>query len=212
MLLLRVVYNNRFLGSVTHALHSYLPKMSSADLLKAISCLCVFGHFPQAPLEKLLQNEVLDELLTEGQCSRTKSEQSAFTVANHILAFFSLLTLQPVESPLYARHKRLLRTLALCLHLDHPALPPSVSPVSHLLHPPPQPRPVNPALLITVKKLLGEDVVTDSVVEQGLYFIGEIRGTFFFMLISILFLSDLVPFIFQTVWLRCLRERQRNHP
>lgn len=52
---------------MTQVLRSYLPKMSGADLLKAVSCLCVLGHVPQAPLEKLLQKEVLDELLKEGR-------------------------------------------------------------------------------------------------------------------------------------------------
>ncbi|XP_053086037.1 FAST kinase domain-containing protein 2, mitochondrial isoform X2 [Pangasianodon hypophthalmus] len=129
-----------FLESVTHVLQSYLPKMSSTDLLKAVSCLCVFRHFPQAPLEKLLRKEVLDELLKE-------------------------------ESPFYARQERLLRTLDLCLRLDDPALPLSVPPFALLHRSPPQGRPVNPALLLTLKNLLGEGAVTDSVIEEGHYFI-----------------------------------------
>lgn len=44
--------------------------MSGADVLKAVGCLCVFGHFPQAALEKLLRNDVLDDLLNKGQGSR----------------------------------------------------------------------------------------------------------------------------------------------
>ncbi|XP_017312413.2 FAST kinase domain-containing protein 2, mitochondrial [Ictalurus punctatus] len=129
-----------FLESVTHCLQSYLPKMSSTDLLKAISCLCVFGHFPQAPLEKLLRKEVLDELLKE-------------------------------ESPFSAQQERLLWTLDLCLRLDDPALPPSVSSIPHLHHSPPQRRPIDPVLLVALKNLLGEDAVMDSVVEEGHYFI-----------------------------------------
>ncbi|MCI4393521.1 hypothetical protein PGIGA_G00158340 [Pangasianodon gigas] len=129
-----------FLESLTHVLQSYLPKMSSTDLLKAVSCLCVFRHFPQAPLEKLLRKEVLEELLKE-------------------------------ESPFYARQERLLRTLDLCLRLDDRALPLSIPPFAHLHRSPPQGRPVNPALLITLKNLLGEEAVTDSVMEEGHYFI-----------------------------------------
>ncbi|GAA6070079.1 FAST kinase domain-containing protein 2, mitochondrial isoform X1 [Tachysurus ichikawai] len=130
-----------FLESVTHVLHSYLPKMSSTDLLKAISCLCVIGHFPQAPLKKLLRNEVLDELLKE------------------------------VESPFSVRQERLLRTLDLCLQLDQHALHLPVSSIPNLRRSPPQSRPGNPAILRTLKDLLGEDAVTDSVVAEGHYFI-----------------------------------------
>lgn len=68
-----------------------------------------------------------------------------------------------------------LRTLDLCLRLDHPAPHPSVSSVSHLPLSSPQTRPVNPALLVTLKNLLGEDAVTDSVIEQELYFIGKLE-------------------------------------
>lgn len=130
-----------FLESLTQVLQSYLPKMSSIDLLKAVSCLCVFGHFPHAPLEKLLRTEVLDELLKE-------------------------------ESPFYAPKERLLQTLDLCLRLDRHALPPSISTIPHL-HPPPPPqsRPGNPVLLSALKNLLGEDVVMDSVVAEGHYYI-----------------------------------------
>ncbi|KAF7689741.1 hypothetical protein HF521_013094 [Silurus meridionalis] len=129
-----------FLESMTHVLKSYLPKMSSTDLLRAVSYLSVLGHFPQAPLEKLLRNEVLEELLKE-------------------------------EGPGQARHERLLRTLDMCLRLDHHPLRPSVSSIPHLCHSTPQSYPVTPELLECLKKLLGEDAVTDSVIEQGFYFI-----------------------------------------
>lgn len=117
-----------------------------------------------------------------------------------MLSFFFL---QPAESRFSARQERLLRTLDLCLCLDDIALPPSVSPIPHLHHTPPQPRPVNPELLITLKSLLGEDAVTDSVIEQGLYFIGKMeersrRPPFCFTvwtltLISIIFSSSFSP-------------------
>ncbi|TTE66795.1 FAST kinase domain-containing protein 2, mitochondrial [Bagarius yarrelli] len=129
-----------FLDSVTHVLQSYLSKMSSVDLLKAVSCLCVFGHFPQAPLEKLLQPEILDELLKE-------------------------------EGPSFPQLQRMLRTLDLCLRLDRHTLSPSVSSVPHLHPPPPQSRLGNPALLSILKNLLGEDVVTDSAIAEGHYYI-----------------------------------------
>lgn len=59
----------QFLASVTMVLESYLPKMSPTDLLKAIHCLGLLEHFPQTPLEKLLQKDTLDQLLEKGKQS-----------------------------------------------------------------------------------------------------------------------------------------------
>ncbi|XP_073698916.1 FAST kinase domain-containing protein 2, mitochondrial [Garra rufa] len=56
-----------FLVSVTTVLESYLPKMSPTDLLKAVHCLGLLEHFPQTPLEKLLQKDTLDQLLEKGK-------------------------------------------------------------------------------------------------------------------------------------------------
>ncbi|KAK2908533.1 hypothetical protein Q8A67_004370 [Cirrhinus molitorella] len=58
-----------FLVSVTTVLESYLPKMSPTDLLKAVHYLALLEHFPQAPLEKLLQEDTLDQLLDKGKQS-----------------------------------------------------------------------------------------------------------------------------------------------
>ncbi|XP_036418727.1 FAST kinase domain-containing protein 2, mitochondrial [Colossoma macropomum] len=131
----------QFLDSVTRVLESYLTRMSSADLLKAISCLCVMEHFPQAPLEKLLQKDRLDELLPRG-------------------------------SPLYKGVELKLHTLDLCLRLDRPLLPPTVSPIPDLHHLlPPYELPVNPGLLSALKDVVGETDVRDTVVEERVYFI-----------------------------------------
>ncbi|XP_050977181.1 FAST kinase domain-containing protein 2, mitochondrial [Labeo rohita] len=58
-----------FLASVTTVLESYLPKMSPTDLLKAVHYLAMLEHFPQTPLEKLLQKDTLDQLLEKGKQS-----------------------------------------------------------------------------------------------------------------------------------------------
>lgn len=55
-----------FLEGVTHVLQSSLPTISASKLLRAVSCLCVLGHFPQAPLEQLLQAHTLEELWVKG--------------------------------------------------------------------------------------------------------------------------------------------------
>ncbi|KAL7853003.1 hypothetical protein SRHO_G00187880 [Serrasalmus rhombeus] len=131
----------KFLDSVTRVLESYLTRMSSADLLKAVSCLCVMEHFPQAPLEKLLQKDRLEELLPRG-------------------------------SPLYKGVELKLHTLDLCLRLDRPPLPPTVSPIPDLHDLIPSfELPLNPGLLSTLKDMVGEANVRDSVVEERVYFI-----------------------------------------
>nr|XP_004552728.1 FAST kinase domain-containing protein 2, mitochondrial [Maylandia zebra] len=52
----------QFLDSLSQVLISYLPKISAFELLKAVYCLCLLGHFPYAPLEQLLQSSVLEKL------------------------------------------------------------------------------------------------------------------------------------------------------
>lgn len=52
----------QFLDSLSHVLSSYLPKIAAFELLKAVYCLCLLGHFPYAPLEQLLQSSVLEKL------------------------------------------------------------------------------------------------------------------------------------------------------
>lgn len=52
----------RFLDSLSHALISYLPKMSGLELLKAAHYLCGMNHFPSALLEQLLSSSTLEQL------------------------------------------------------------------------------------------------------------------------------------------------------
>ncbi|XP_046886883.1 FAST kinase domain-containing protein 2, mitochondrial isoform X1 [Hypomesus transpacificus] len=62
-----------FVESMTHVLQTYLPKMSSPDLLRAVVSLCMLGHFPPAPLQQLLQGQTLDELRAAGGHARVRS-------------------------------------------------------------------------------------------------------------------------------------------
>ncbi|KAM7365316.1 hypothetical protein PAMP_016258 [Pampus punctatissimus] len=57
-------HRQQFLDSLSQALNSYLPNMSSYELLKALYYMCLLGHFPSAPLEKLLQSSTLELLST----------------------------------------------------------------------------------------------------------------------------------------------------
>uniref|UniRef100_A0A4W4E4G7 RAP domain-containing protein n=1 Tax=Electrophorus electricus TaxID=8005 RepID=A0A4W4E4G7_ELEEL len=93
-----------FLANMTRVLESYLPKMSSLDLLKAVSCLSVLGHFPQAPLQELLQEQHLGELLQRGQHAGSLCLDFSF--------FFSLVCL--ICSPVFSW---LIIPLYICRHL-----------------------------------------------------------------------------------------------
>ncbi|KAJ8352750.1 hypothetical protein SKAU_G00242260 [Synaphobranchus kaupii] len=60
-------HKQEFLERMTSVLESYLLKMAPADLLRGVLFLCILGHFPLAPLERLLHTETLDELTKGGQ-------------------------------------------------------------------------------------------------------------------------------------------------
>ncbi|XP_044526620.1 FAST kinase domain-containing protein 2, mitochondrial [Gracilinanus agilis] len=55
--------DQQFLEVITSALNTYLPKISSLNLLKAVYSLCLLKHFPQDPFNHLLQENIINELL-----------------------------------------------------------------------------------------------------------------------------------------------------
>ena len=61
---------------MSHVLQTYLPKMSSSDLLRAAVSLCMLGHFPPALLRQLLQGQTLEELRTAGQLISSDTQQT----------------------------------------------------------------------------------------------------------------------------------------
>lgn len=130
-----------FLKTVTQVLESYLLKISSLDLLKAVSCLCVFNHLPPAPLEKLLQKQTLDELL--------QKEGSGFKHVQWMLNTVDL-SLRIDRPPL------------------PPSIPP-IPPLQLSL--PPHHPPVHPGLVSTLRGLFGEQAVSEAVIEEGGYYI-----------------------------------------
>ncbi|XP_077368459.1 FAST kinase domain-containing protein 2, mitochondrial isoform X1 [Festucalex cinctus] len=69
-----------FLQSLSKTLDFYLPRMCSYDLLKACYCLCLLGHFPSAPLEKLLQSTTLEDLSSRESKHLRKQERMFQTV------------------------------------------------------------------------------------------------------------------------------------
>ncbi|XP_047432087.1 FAST kinase domain-containing protein 2, mitochondrial [Mugil cephalus] len=66
----------QFLDSLSQVLDSYLPKMSGFELLKAVYCLCLLGHFPSAPLEQLLQSGALEQLAASNFRGRDRMFQT----------------------------------------------------------------------------------------------------------------------------------------
>lgn len=64
----------------------------------------------------------------------------------------------------------------LCLRLDQPQLPPSLRSIPDLnFTVPAHDVPVNQEMLSAIRSIVGNDAVQDSVLEQSIYFIGEMK-------------------------------------
>lgn len=59
-----------FLDVMASALTAYLHHLSSENLLKAVYSFCLMNHFPLAPINQLLQKDIISELLTSGDVER----------------------------------------------------------------------------------------------------------------------------------------------
>ncbi|KAM3585347.1 uncharacterized protein V6R79_014975 [Siganus canaliculatus] len=57
-------HRQQFLDGLSMVLESYLPKMSSFELLRVVYYLCILNHFPSAPLQHLLQSSTLEQFKT----------------------------------------------------------------------------------------------------------------------------------------------------
>ncbi|XP_043852495.1 FAST kinase domain-containing protein 2, mitochondrial [Dromiciops gliroides] len=86
--------NQEFLEVITSALNTYLPKISSLNLLKAVYCFCLLKHFPQDPFNQLLQENIINELLMSGNES-SKAENMLHQV-NACLEFEDTSVLQSI--------------------------------------------------------------------------------------------------------------------
>ncbi|XP_072304719.1 FAST kinase domain-containing protein 2, mitochondrial [Eucyclogobius newberryi] len=54
--------NHSLVSCLTSALDQYLPRMSPPQLLRAVHCLSVMGHFPETLLHRLLQESTMNQL------------------------------------------------------------------------------------------------------------------------------------------------------
>ncbi|XP_061571676.1 FAST kinase domain-containing protein 2, mitochondrial [Cololabis saira] len=86
----------RFFESLSHALSSYLSRMSGFELLKASYCLCLVGHFPPALLERLLESSTLEEL---GASKFLKSRERMFQMVDLCLRLDRPPLPQPLSVP-----------------------------------------------------------------------------------------------------------------
>lgn len=81
-ILLYIVFNNTilflfvfhlhcsFVDGVTQALCSYLPKISTFELLRSVYYLSVLGCFPSAPLQQLMNEDTMNQFKSTGEGSQ----------------------------------------------------------------------------------------------------------------------------------------------
>ncbi|XP_060050029.1 FAST kinase domain-containing protein 2, mitochondrial isoform X2 [Erinaceus europaeus] len=67
-------HTQEFLKVLTSALTGYLFHISSENLLNAVCSLCLMNHFPLAPMNQLLKQDVIQELLTSGDTERNANK------------------------------------------------------------------------------------------------------------------------------------------
>ncbi|KAM6945668.1 FAST kinase domain-containing protein 2, mitochondrial [Aplochiton taeniatus] len=87
-----------FLDSVSRVLQSYLTKMSPLEVLKAVHCLCLLGHFPPGPLEHLLASNSMEELSTTGDKS-VRGVEMRLRMVDTCLRFDRPLLPRPLSVP-----------------------------------------------------------------------------------------------------------------
>nr|XP_056717185.1 FAST kinase domain-containing protein 2, mitochondrial [Euleptes europaea] len=77
--------DEQFLEALNSALTSYLPRITNADLLRAVYSFCILGYLPQPALDQLLQDEVLRDLTT-GDGQNVEQNESMLRTVNVCLA------------------------------------------------------------------------------------------------------------------------------
>ncbi|KAE8580176.1 hypothetical protein XENTR_v10024343 [Xenopus tropicalis] len=56
--------SQQFLKALNMSLEFYLPRIPPVELLRVVYSFCILEYFPQQPLDKLLQEDILKDLLT----------------------------------------------------------------------------------------------------------------------------------------------------
>ncbi|XP_043549170.1 FAST kinase domain-containing protein 2, mitochondrial [Chiloscyllium plagiosum] len=84
----------QFLQTLSDVFELYLSKCSSLELLRGVYSLCLMGHYPQAALNQLFQDDILHELCSSG---------NAYHEANERMLQGINLCLE-LENPSFLRH------------------------------------------------------------------------------------------------------------
>ncbi|XP_053554625.1 FAST kinase domain-containing protein 2, mitochondrial [Bombina bombina] len=72
--------SQQFLDALNTSLQLYLPRIPPLELLRVVYSFCILGYFPQAPLDQLLKEEVLHELLNSVNQNVEISERMLYRV------------------------------------------------------------------------------------------------------------------------------------
>ncbi|XP_054825882.1 FAST kinase domain-containing protein 2, mitochondrial [Eublepharis macularius] len=86
--------DQQFLETLNSALNRYLPRIANMDLLKAVYSFCILGYLPQPALHQLLQDEVLNDLMT-GAGKNTEQNEMLLHAVNVCLALEGHSVIKP---------------------------------------------------------------------------------------------------------------------
>ncbi|KAF6361438.1 FAST kinase domains 2 [Rhinolophus ferrumequinum] len=107
-----------FLDAMASALTAYLHHISSENLLNAVYSFCLMNHFPLAPVNQLLQKDIVNELLTSGDVERNVRKLHVLTTclqlddtSYHKATDFTLPSLPSTPSRPNAKVAEALRSL-----------------------------------------------------------------------------------------------------
>lgn len=67
--------NPQFLYALNTILELYLSRIPAVELLRVVYSFCIMGYFPQTPLDQLLQEDTLNELLNSASQNITMNER-----------------------------------------------------------------------------------------------------------------------------------------
>ncbi|XP_067892080.1 FAST kinase domain-containing protein 2, mitochondrial [Heterodontus francisci] len=68
-------WTEQFLQTLSDVFQLYLSKCSSLELLRGVYYLCLMGHYPQAALSQLFQDDILSELRSSANVNRESNER-----------------------------------------------------------------------------------------------------------------------------------------
>ncbi|KAF7243590.1 FAST kinase domain-containing protein 2, mitochondrial [Varanus komodoensis] len=72
--------HQEFLEVLNDVLTNHLPSISNVNLLRAIYSFCILGYLPQPAVNQLLQQEIINDLLTSGEQNIEQNKMMLHTV------------------------------------------------------------------------------------------------------------------------------------